>query len=162
MPRADAFAIRAWRHILRDLEIRVKVPHARVINAEYHKVIWPDLIDVRLVRHGQRATAEVVTTVSVELFNGLMGARVIRIVVIADVTARICRVIGRRALVASHLDHSLVSNSHFHDIIRVRGVWDVTVHPPSFEAQVRKRVLWASRDHGLALVKTVHTGVPHG
>ena len=65
MKSADALAIqvRAWRHILRDFEIRVKVPHARVINAEYHKVFWLNLIHVRLVRHGQRATAEVVDTV---------------------------------------------------------------------------------------------------
>jgi hypothetical protein len=46
VPCADAFAVRARGHIRRDLEMRVKVPHACVLHAEYHKVIWLDIIGI--------------------------------------------------------------------------------------------------------------------
>ena len=67
VPSADALAVRTRGHILRDLEMRVKVPHALLLHAEYDKVLRLDVIDVRLVCHRQGAAAEVVDTVSVEL-----------------------------------------------------------------------------------------------
>ena len=46
VPCADAFAVRARGHIRRDLEMRVEVPHACVLHAEYHKVLRLDIIGI--------------------------------------------------------------------------------------------------------------------
>ena len=46
IPHADAFAVGARGHICWDREIRVKVPHALVVHAEYDEVLWLYFIDV--------------------------------------------------------------------------------------------------------------------
>ena len=38
-PRADALVVGARGHICRDLEVRVHVPHACLIHAEYDEVV---------------------------------------------------------------------------------------------------------------------------
>ena len=140
--------------------MRVKVPHALLLNAEYHKVLRLNVIDVRLVRHGQRATAEVVDTVGVELCGWRVGARVIRVFEIADVTAGVGLVIRCRALVTSQLDNSITSSGKLHDVIRVRGVGNVTMEPPLVEGHVRQRVHGTTGDGNVGSVKSPHAGVP--
>jgi len=46
VPCANAFAIRARGHIRRDLEMRVQVPHAFLLHAEYDKVLWLHVVGV--------------------------------------------------------------------------------------------------------------------
>ena len=43
VPRADALTVRAWGHVRRDFEVRIHIPHARLVHAEYGQVVWGDI-----------------------------------------------------------------------------------------------------------------------
>ena len=99
-PRTGALVIRARGHIRRDLEIRVEVPDARLVHAEYDEILRLYIIDVRLVGYGQRTTTEVVNPVGMKLSRWLSRAWVIRIIGVLLVTAGTRRPIRGRVLVA--------------------------------------------------------------
>jgi hypothetical protein len=98
-PRANTPAFRALRHLRRDLEVRVQIPHARLVHAEYGDVLRLDLCDVRVVRDAQRATAEIVDAVGVEFRRGLARTRIVRVVGILLVATGTRCPIGRRVFV---------------------------------------------------------------
>ena len=43
VPRADALTVRAWGHVRRDFEVRIQMPHARMVHAEYGQVVRRDI-----------------------------------------------------------------------------------------------------------------------
>ena len=108
-PRAGALVIRARRHICRDFEIRVKVPDACVVHAEYDEVLRLHIIDVRLVGYGQRTTTEIVNSVGMKLSRRLSRAWVIRIIGVLLVTAGTRRPPRHREKLTSLASNNLAS-----------------------------------------------------
>jgi hypothetical protein len=128
-PRARTLAVRALWHLLRDGEAGVHIPHARLVHAEYGKVLRLDLRDVRLVRDTQRAATEVVDAIRVEFRRRLPGTRIVRVVGVLLVATGARGPIGRRVLVTGYLQGSLASDRQLHDVLRVRRVGQMTVLP---------------------------------
>lgn len=77
MPRADASAFGASRHISRNLESRVQRPNTSLVDTEDDEVFGGNRTDIRFVRNGESTTAKIVDAVGVELGERLAGARVV-------------------------------------------------------------------------------------
>lgn len=134
--RADALAVRARRHLFRDLNNVVQVPGARGDGAEDDKVLGLDLVGVGLVGDGEAASGGGVGAAGVDTLGRLTGAHEVR--VLAVVTACRRRVVVGVALVAGNLDVGGASGGELEDVVRVRRVVFVTVLRRAYKTWYRR------------------------
>lgn len=128
-PRADALAVRARGHPVRDLEARMQIPHARLVHAEYDEVFRLDLRDVRLVRDAQAAAGGIADVVGVKSHRGLAGTRPVwvgRVLLVATGTRR---PIGSCVFVTGYLEGMVASDRQLLNVLWVGWVGEMTVLP---------------------------------
>lgn len=75
---AGALAVRASRHVLRDVESVVQVPRAPVDDTENNEIFGLDIPEVGLVSDTERTAGRVVEVVCVDDGRGLTRARQVR------------------------------------------------------------------------------------
>lgn len=95
----DTHVVRAWRHLLRNLELVLEEPWAGVDNAEDDKVLRLNIVDIGLVGNSERAASRIVNVVGVDSSGRLPRASQIRVGV-TDITTLRGRPFRGVALVA--------------------------------------------------------------
>lgn len=86
-PSASASIVRARRHGRGNLEIRMQIPNTSLVNRKDSKVLGLDGVGIGIVGDGERTTSKIGLAGGVELREGLTGARVVRLVGGANITA---------------------------------------------------------------------------
>jgi len=164
-PEKSTYTTTLWtsRHTSRHLKLRKPRPHTSLINTKNSEILRLNIRHIALVRNTQRTSFQIVEPISMILLSGRLGADVVGIIGISDITT-----FGRSeergsAFVASDFDSGRFASWEFEDVAWIGRVGEVVVEPPFLEDHVldRRNRSIVIRKRLLGDIEPKHTRMKH-